>query len=81
VAESVERRDNLVAALRAQGWTVPDAQGNFVWLALGADSVPFAQDAAAAGVMVRPFAGDGVRVSVGEAEGVAAFLEVAAAWA
>ena len=30
---------------------------------------------------MRPFAGDGVRVSIGEPEGNDVFLEVAAAWA
>jgi histidinol-phosphate aminotransferase len=77
----VSARDALAATLRGQGWNVPDAQGNFVWLPAGADSIPFAQDAEAAGVLVRPFDGDGVRVSVGEPEALAAFVDVAATWA
>jgi histidinol-phosphate aminotransferase len=81
VAQAVSARAEMVGALRAQGWDVPDAQGNFVWLPAGADAVPFAQAAAAAGVMVRPFDGDGVRISVGEAEGIEVLLEVAASWA
>ena len=28
-------RDRVVDALRAQGWEVPDAQGNFFWLGVG----------------------------------------------
>ncbi len=69
VAAVMAERGRVVAALRAQGWDVPDAQGNFVWLGLGADTLDFAAAAAAAGVMVRPFAGDGVRVTVGEPDG------------
>jgi histidinol-phosphate aminotransferase len=73
-------RDRLVVGLREQGWDVPAAQGNFVWLPAGADSVPLAQAAGAAGVLVRPFDGDGVRVSVGEPEALATLLEVTRSW-
>ena len=48
----------MVAALREQGWAVPDAQGNFVWLPLGERTREFAAAAEQAGVMVRPFAGE-----------------------
>ena len=53
----------MADALREQGWDVPDAQGNFVWLPLGDRTVDFAAAAEEAGVMVRPFAGEGARVS------------------
>ena len=74
----VAERGRVVAALRVQGWTVPDAQGNFVWLPLGDRSGEFAAAAEEAGIMVRPFAGDGVRVTVGEPEANDVFLDVAA---
>ncbi|HSE71298.1 MAG TPA: histidinol-phosphate transaminase [Nocardioidaceae bacterium] len=84
-AELMERVESLVAersrvlqALRDQGWDVPDAQGNFVWLALGDRTVEFAKLAEEAGIMVRPFAGEGVRVSIGEPAGNDVFLSVAA---
>jgi len=84
-SELLERVDALVAerarvceALREQGWSVPDAQGNFVWLALGDRTLEFAAAAEAEGVMVRPFAGDGARVSIGEPAGNDVFLKVAA---
>jgi histidinol-phosphate aminotransferase len=80
-AQVVVARDALAATLRGQGWDVPDAQGNFVWVPAGAESVPLAQAAEAAGVVVRAFSGDGVRVSAGEPEAIAAFTEVAATWA
>jgi histidinol-phosphate aminotransferase len=77
VAGIVAERARVVASLREQGWDVPDAQGNFVWLGLGDRTGAFAAAAEEAGVMVRPFAGEGVRVSVGEPAGNGVFLEVA----
>jgi histidinol-phosphate aminotransferase len=71
-------RTRLLDGLRRQGWTVPDSQANFVWLPLGEGSTSFAERCSRAGVIVRPFAGDGVRVSVGEPEATDLFLEVAA---
>jgi histidinol-phosphate aminotransferase len=76
----VSERTRVLEALREQGWPVPDAQGNFVWLALGDRTVEFAAAAEAEGVMVRPFAEDGARVSIGEPAGNDVFLKVAAAF-
>jgi histidinol-phosphate aminotransferase len=76
----VEERSRVWEALRGQGWDVPTSEANFVWLRLGDDTVEFAADCEAAGVMVRPFAGDGVRVSIGESEANDVFLKVAAEW-
>ena len=76
----VAERDRVVAALGRQGWTVPDAQGNFVWLPLGERAVEFGTRAEEAGAVVRPFAGAGVRVTIGEPAGNDLFLEVAGAF-
>ena len=72
-----ERRDGLVEALRADGWRVPVAQGNFVWLATGAQTEDATQVFAEAGLVVRPFAGEGVRISVGEHTSVEHVLSAA----
>ena len=77
VAVIVERRGELVAGLRAQGWDVPDAQGNFVWLPTGAGTMAAAAAFDDAGLIVRPFDGDGIRISVGEHESVEKVLRVA----
>jgi histidinol-phosphate aminotransferase len=77
----VAERGRVVAALRDQGFDVPDAQGNFVWLGLGDRTLEFAAAAEQAGVMVRPFAGEGARVSVGEPAGNDVLLGVTAAFA
>jgi histidinol-phosphate aminotransferase len=73
----VAERARVADALAGMGWRVPDAQGNFVWLALGDRSDEFAHACDDRGVSVRPFQGDGVRISVGEREADDLFLEVA----
>ena len=71
-------RDRVLVALREQGWQVPPAQGNFVWFGIGDQAMEFAAAAEAAGIVVRPFAGDGVRVSIGEPEANDRLLRLAA---
>ena len=72
------RRDDLAARLRDAGWDVPVAQGNFVWLPAGERALEVAAAFEDAGLIVRPFAGDGVRISIGEHESVDAIVRVAA---
>jgi len=76
VGEIVERRTRLVAGLRAHGWDVPDAQGNFVWLPAGERTDELAAAFVAGDIVVRPFPGDGIRISVGEHESVEKVLQV-----
>lgn len=73
-------RDRVVEALRAQGWQVPEAQGNFFWLGVGEQTTALAEHFRAAGILVRPFAGEGVRVSVGTTSDNERVLAAAAAW-
>jgi histidinol-phosphate aminotransferase len=73
-------RERVVEGLAGQGWRVPEAQGNFVWLPLGEEAAEFAASAESAGITVRPFAGDGVRVSIGEPDANDVLLQVAADW-
>ncbi|TWH29983.1 histidinol-phosphate aminotransferase [Isoptericola variabilis J7] len=70
----------MTDALREQGWELPETQANFVWFPLGEATTARAAEATAAGVLVRPFAGDGLRVSIGEVEANDAFLAVARSW-
>jgi histidinol-phosphate aminotransferase len=64
----VAERTRVVEGLRAAGWDVPEAQGNFVWFDLGDRTAAFAAAADELGIVVRPFAGEGCRVSIGEDE-------------
>jgi histidinol-phosphate aminotransferase len=73
VAELAARRDDLWRGLVAQGWEVPRPQGNFVWLPTGARTHEVADALFDAGLVVRAL-GEGVRVSIGEAESVEPLL-------
>jgi histidinol-phosphate aminotransferase len=73
----IAERTRVYDALRGMGQDVPQTQANFVWLPLGNDAVPFAQVCEVNGVIVRPFAGEGVRVTIGTAEENDAFLNAA----
>jgi histidinol-phosphate aminotransferase len=77
VASLNERREVIWAGLRAQGWTTPRPQGNFVWLPTGVATTRAAEILAEHGIVARPL-GDGVRVSVGEAEAVETLLAATA---
>ncbi|WP_045558473.1 histidinol-phosphate transaminase [Streptomyces sp. FxanaA7] len=76
VGSLVCERNRVLETLRGQGWTVPETQANFVWLRLGERTVEFAGACEQAGVVVRPFPGEGVRVTIGETEANDIFLKV-----
>ncbi|MEV4455196.1 histidinol-phosphate transaminase [Microbispora sp. NPDC004025] len=83
--ELQERVDNVVKerarvreTLLSQGWTVPPTEANFVWLRLGERTMEFAGACAAVGVAVRPFEGEGARISIGDPEANDVFLAAAA---
>jgi histidinol-phosphate aminotransferase len=80
VESVVKERDRVRAALLADGWTVPESEANFVWLRLGEHTTAFAETCDAAGVSVRPFAGEGARVSIGTPAANDAFLALASAF-
>jgi histidinol-phosphate aminotransferase len=77
VEATVKERDRVRGVLLADGWTVPRTEANFLWLRLGEDTTPFAAACAQAGIALRPFAGEGARVSIGTPEANDAFLTVA----
>jgi histidinol-phosphate aminotransferase len=74
----VKERSRVHDALREQGWSQPASEANFVWLRLGERTAEFAAACEAAGVVVRPFADEGARVTIGETEANDIFLRVAA---
>ncbi|MEV2260954.1 histidinol-phosphate transaminase [Streptomyces anulatus] len=80
VGSLVAERTRVSAELVRQGWTVPESHANFVWLRLGERTLDFAGACERAGVVVRPFKGEGVRVSIGENEGNDLFLKAAEAF-
>jgi histidinol-phosphate aminotransferase len=76
----VGERDRVVAGLIAAGLHPAETEANFVWLRLGDRTLAFATACEEVGLSVRPFAGEGVRVTVGEALANTRFLEFATAW-
>ncbi|MES9603059.1 MULTISPECIES: histidinol-phosphate transaminase [Actinomadura] len=80
VEGTVKERDRVRAALLADGWTVPPTEANFVWLRLGDRTMEFSAACDAHGVSVRPFDGEGARVSIGSPEENDAFLTVASSF-
>ncbi len=72
----VQERNNLIAALAAHGISVPASQSNFVWLPGFGETLENA--CLDEGVTVRRFGEEGVRVSIGEAEGSLRFLRAVA---
>ncbi|WP_416969864.1 histidinol-phosphate transaminase [Streptomyces sp. 4F14] len=77
VGRTVTERDRVRAELLTLGFEVPPSEANFVWLPLGDRAEEFARVCASAGVDVRPYPGDGVRVTIGIAEDNDAFLAAA----
>jgi histidinol-phosphate aminotransferase len=80
VEQVVSERDRVRQELLGQGWTVPPTEANFVWLPLGEASAEFSRACDAAGVSVRPYLPDGVRVTIADAEANDAFLAAAASY-
>lgn len=78
VQSLVDERERVAAGLRELGWFIPEAQGNFLWLNLGENSVEFAALAGEHALSVRAFANEGVRVSIGETEANTRLLQICA---
>jgi len=77
----VAERARMAAGLRSVGLRPAESEANFLWLRLGEATMSFAAACDAAGLSVRPFEGEGVRITVGEPEANERLVEAAAAWA
>ncbi len=68
-AEVVAERTRVIAATRELGWLIPDGSANFIWLRLDDDRrarlIAAFDDAK---ILVRGYAGDGVRITIGSRE-------------
>jgi histidinol-phosphate aminotransferase len=65
VADLVAERARVRAALRDLDYEVPPSQANFVWLPLGDATADWAAGCEERKVIVRAFAGSGVRITIG----------------
>jgi histidinol-phosphate aminotransferase len=67
VAAVKQERSRMAALLEAQGWKLQPSQGNFLWIRAGEDLLARLVDAFnSAGIMVRAYQGDGVRITVAD---------------
>ena len=80
VESLVAERARVLAGLTAAGVVVPEPQGNFVWLGVGERTADLAAAADELGIVVRPFAGDGARITIGEPEANDRVVELAGSW-
>ena len=78
-AVAAERR-RVSDELSTLGYQFPASQANFVWLPLAGRTTDFAARAAQARVLVRPYADEGVRVTIGAVAENDAFLQFARSW-
>ena len=76
VDELVELRNWFEDELKNLGFELPASQANFVWLPLGARTDEFTAECAKQAVSVRPFSGEGVRISIGEKPALERVLHV-----
>ncbi|MEU8613409.1 histidinol-phosphate transaminase [Actinoplanes sp. NPDC048791] len=75
----ISERERVTEALRKLYPDVPASQANFVWLPLGDQAMAFGAACEQRGVIVRPFQGDGVRITIGTPEENDALLAAAEA--
>ncbi len=76
----VLERERVVSALRELGADVSRSEANFVWLPLGDATMDFAAGCEQRGIIVRPFAGDGARITIGDPAENDAFLTIMSEW-
>lgn len=76
----VAERVRVSAALRDAGFALPPSQANFVWLPLAERTLDFVAQAADAGIVVRPYGSDGVRITIGSPEENDVLLRFAQRW-
>lgn len=64
LASLLNERSRVMSELTAAGWQLPDTQANFVYLPLGERTTDVYVEIERRGVVTRPFAGEGLRVTI-----------------
>lgn len=77
---NASQRVRMAAGLRALGFPVAESRANFLWLAVRGQAVALTAHFRDAGIAVRCFADEGVRITTGNDADTAAVLAAAAAW-
>jgi histidinol-phosphate aminotransferase len=76
VDEVIAERTWFESELMKLGFTVPRSQANFVWLPIGDRTEEFALRSEGLAVSIRPFPGEGVRISIGERPALERVIEI-----
>ena len=77
VDEVIAERTWFESELMKLGFKLPRSQANFVWLAIGVRTEEFALRSEGIAVSIRPFPGEGVRISIGERPALERVIELA----
>jgi histidinol-phosphate aminotransferase len=77
VEEVIAERTWFESELTKLGFNLPRSQANFVWIPLGERTEEFALRSEGIAVSIRPFAGEGVRISIGERQALERVIELA----
>ncbi|MCT1997988.1 histidinol-phosphate transaminase [Brachybacterium muris] len=88
VEEELERRAawirseraRVAAALREQGWQLPESQGNFLYFPMAERSGEFAAFAEQRGLVLRAYGVDGVRATIAEQEANDLLIDICGQW-
>jgi histidinol-phosphate aminotransferase len=75
--EVITERERVRNSLLDMGYDIPPTQANFVWFPLGERTVAFSEHMLDRKLIVRPFPGDGARVTIGTPEENDLFLAAA----
>lgn len=76
VAEVISDRRWFESELLNIGFKLAPSEANFVWLPLGDRTEEFASRSAGIAVSIRPFPGEGVRISIGERQALERVIEL-----
>jgi histidinol-phosphate aminotransferase len=77
VDEVITERSWFESELASLGFKLAPSQANFVWLPLGDRTEEFALRSEGIAVSIRPFPGEGVRISIGERPALERVIELA----
>jgi histidinol-phosphate aminotransferase len=80
VQETRGQRETVTDLLAAHGLKIPGSRANFVWVPLAGRTMELAETCRAHGLGVRPFPGEGVRITVGDSRLPALLAEVLGEW-
>lgn len=77
VSEVIADRRWFESELLKLGFKLAHSEANFVWLPLGERTEEFALRSAGIAVSIRPFPGEGIRISIGERQALERVIELA----